>query len=140
MFIVRCEGLSTNASCLVDRPIAKLLLFALLDIERSRSPSLSISSSSSSAQAFLRSLEPFCDCWTVACHIRNALDRRKQQCRQDPVALITSGRLRHVRVCWWSKWRLEKVVGPEKAEHWIQNGLPWKPDSITGSCDQKFIE
>ena len=51
MFIVRCEGLSTNASCLVDRPIAKLLLFALLDIERSRSPS----------------------------------------CRQDPVALTTSG-------------------------------------------------
>ena len=48
--------------------------------------------------------------------------------------------LQQVRVYSWSKWRLEKVVGPEKAEHWIQNGLPWKPDSNTGSCDQKFIE
>ena len=48
--------------------------------------------------------------------------------------------LQQVRVYSWSKWRLEKVVGPEKAEHWIQNGLPWKPDSITGSCDPKFIE
>ena len=77
----------------------------------------------------------------LAAYLGVVVKEKEAQRKLKLARTITAKRSFERRIYWWSKFEMEKNLGPEKSKAWIDSkNIGWRADPITGSEDENLRE